>query len=139
MDKIVKFSGEYDWLSNFSPVYDFLTVEHVYQSAKTTDSHVRNEILNAATPTIAKRLGKRCKLREDWDRIKIPVMRDALVWKFSLGSELAWLLFNTGDAILEEGNWWGDTFWGVCDGEGENNLGRLLMQRRDFIRQIYGG
>ena len=139
MDKVSKFTGEFAWLSNFAPVYDFLTVEHVYQSTKTTDPTVRDEILNAPSATNAKRLGKKCKIRKDWDRIKIPVMRDAIAWKFSLGSEFAWLLLNTGDAILEEGNTWGDIFWGVCDGEGQNNLGILLIQRRQFIRQIYRG
>jgi hypothetical protein len=31
---------------------------------------------------------------------------------------------------LIEGNNWGDTFFGVCNGEGENWLGRLLMNLR---------
>lgn len=36
----------------------------------------------------------------------------------------------TGNAELIEGNTWNDTFWGVCNGEGENNLGKLLMKVR---------
>lgn len=40
----------------------------------------------------------------------------------------------TGDAELIEGNNWGDTFWGVCNGRGENMLGKLLMEIRDYLR-----
>jgi predicted NAD-dependent protein-ADP-ribosyltransferase YbiA (DUF1768 family) len=43
----------------------------------------------------------------------------------------AFLLAATSPAELIEGNTWHDTFWGVCDGIGENNLGRLLMKIRD--------
>jgi predicted NAD-dependent protein-ADP-ribosyltransferase YbiA (DUF1768 family) len=36
----------------------------------------------------------------------------------------------TFDGHIEEGNWWNDTFWGVCRGKGHNNLGKLIMQIR---------
>lgn len=35
-----------------------------------------------------------------------------------------------GDAELIEGNTWGDRIWGVCDGVGENRLGKILMRVR---------
>ena len=54
--------------------------------------------------------------------------------KFKPGSELAGKLLNTGDAELVEGNHWGDRYWGVCDGEGQNKLGKLLMQVRGELR-----
>ena len=44
-------------------------------------------------------------------------------------------LLATGDAYLEEGNYWNDTTWGVCNGVGENRLGKILMQVRDEIRR----
>lgn len=43
------------------------------------------------------------------------------------------MLINTGDAELIEGNSWGDTFWGECNGIGENNLGKILMKIRKEI------
>ena len=46
-------------------------------------------------------------------------------------------LINTGDAILIEGNTWGDTYWGVCDGVGENRLGKLLMEVREECKKRY--
>lgn len=45
-------------------------------------------------------------------------------------------LVGTGDAMLVEGNTWGDKFWGVCRGEGENQLGKLLMERRAFLAAL---
>jgi len=48
-----------------------------------------------------------------------------------LGSLLA-----TGTEELIEGNKHNDTFWGVCAGVGENNLGKLLMRvRADAIER----
>ena len=39
-------------------------------------------------------------------------------------------LIDTGDIELVEVNSWGDTFYGVCNGVGENHLGKLLMKIR---------
>ena len=38
------------------------------------------------------------------------------------------------DALLEEGNTWGDRVWGVCQGQGENRLGKILMKVREELR-----
>ena len=40
-------------------------------------------------------------------------------------------LLATGEAEIVEGNDWDDTFFGVCNGVGENQLGKLLMKIRD--------
>lgn len=48
--------------------------------------------------------------------------------------ELRTKLLSTGDLEIIEGNHWGDTFWGVCNGTGENHLGRILMQVREDLR-----
>lgn len=47
-------------------------------------------------------------------------------------------LLDTANKPLIEENWWGDKFWGVCEttGEGENWLGRLLMDLRNHIKMI---
>ena len=60
--------------------------------------------------------------------------RQLLRSKFS-DPELAEALLATGDAELVEGNTWGDPFWGVYKGKGENMLGRLLMEVRGEIRR----
>lgn len=44
-------------------------------------------------------------------------------------------LINTQDAYLEEGNKWGDTFWGTVEGKGQNVLGNLLMEVRELLKK----
>lgn len=39
----------------------------------------------------------------------------------------------TGNEMLVEGNNWHDKFWGVCGGEGENHLGKMLMHIRERL------
>jgi ribA/ribD-fused uncharacterized protein len=136
--KIDSFRGNYRFLSNFFPAlcnYEgivYPTVEHGYQAAKSLNQDVRKTIAGALTSQEAKALGRNVVLRPDWESVKIQVMRDLIALKFS-NREIANLLRLTGDAELIEGNWWGDTFWGVCNGVGENWLGRLLMEQRDLL------
>jgi predicted NAD-dependent protein-ADP-ribosyltransferase YbiA (DUF1768 family) len=67
--------------------------------------------------------------------VKVQIMRDLLVEKFSQEPERS-ILLATGDEELVEGNWWHDTFWGQCPvGHGENMLGKLLMELREAIRK----
>lgn len=77
----------------------------------------------------AKRRGYRVKLRDDWELVKLGIMEDLVRQKFN-EKTLGDMLLATGDAELVEGNDWGDKFWGVCDGEGQNMLGKILMKVR---------
>lgn len=137
--QIRSFTGAYLFLSNFSPApiqYEeigYPSVEHAYQAAKTLDPLQRRAIAARPYARQAKRAGRGVTLRPDWDTVKLDVMRTLLAEKFKVGTELAARLRATGDTELVEGNWWGDRFWGVCHGEGENWLGRLLMERRDVL------
>ena len=54
--------------------------------------------------------------------------------KFTQNPGLLDKLLATGDAELVEGNTWGDQVWGVCDGVGENHLGKTLMRIRSELR-----
>ena len=64
-DIIDSFTGQYRFLSNFSPAQIrmrgmlYPTVEHAYQAAKTTDERERRVVRTAPTPAGAKRAGKR--------------------------------------------------------------------------------
>lgn len=143
MKVIDSFSGDYAFLSNFYPAdvwADFTvgnivrcmlvrTVEHAYQAMKTVDEGSFFKICHANTPGKAKRYGKQVELRKDWESVKIQIMERLLRQKF-FHDELATKLKATGDAELIEGNTWGDRFWGVCQGVGENHLGKLLMKIR---------
>ena len=137
---IHSFSGEYEWLSNFSesPIQDehhltYPTVEHYFQAKKAVAYEDMIEIARAATPGEAKKLGRRVYMRRDGENIKLDVMETALRKKFSI-PELREKLIATGDKVLVEGNWWHDTYWGVCNGEGQNNLGLLLMKIRKELQ-----
>jgi ribA/ribD-fused uncharacterized protein len=136
--QITSFTGEYEFLSNFSwsPVLhdsiQYPTVEHAFQAAKTYDKDERRRIAALPTPGMAKRAGRKVKLRKNWNEMRVKVMRTLLRKKF-LHPGLAGKLLATEDAELIEGNSWGDTFWGVCNGVGENRLGKLLMEIREEL------
>lgn len=136
---INRFDGQYFFLSNFYPtkvVFEgiiFESAEHAYQAAKSTDPKVRAKFLSANSAKEAKALGRKIKLRPDWEQIKLDIMLRVVKSKFKHNIQIADKLLATGDEELVEGNNWNDTFWGVCDGVGENHLGKILMQVREEI------
>lgn len=144
---IDSFSGDYAFLSNFYPspipvaiteneTYNAPTVEHYFQYMKTISDEEGHGILAARTPGEAKRLGRKSRLRPDWEQVKVQVMRDALRLKFST-PQMKSRLLSTGNEFLVEGNSWNDTFWGVCEGKGRNMLGYLLMEIREELKNEY--
>lgn len=138
---INSFSGKYCFLSSFYPTQIkyggiYPTAEHAFQAAKTLSMNERFKIAQLATPGQAKRAGRKVTLRADWEDIKLQVMEEILLVKF-FNRELAEKLISTGGQMLVEGNNWGDTFWGVCDGKGQNHLGKLLMGVRAICRKKF--
>ena len=141
-NKITLFKDDNGYLSNFYPCtvvlddVEYPSVEHAYQAAKTSDPQMRQKIKEATTPGKAKRMGKGLKLNMSvpaWNVVKVAIMYDLVKQKFSKEPFRTGLI-DTGDAELIEGNWWGDTFWGVSYGKGENNLGKILMLVREELR-----
>jgi ribA/ribD-fused uncharacterized protein len=137
-EPVREFQGIYRPFSNFwnGKVND-ATVEHYFQASKTTDPTQRSASMNAATPGIAKKMGGKVTLRSDWEEIKIPVMAHFVARKFANNTQARNLLISTEHALLQEGNTWGDKFWGVDlnTGEGENHLGTILMAIRATYMQ----
>lgn len=135
-NRIESFRGDYRFLSNFyraKTVYkgvEYPTTEHAYQAAKSNDERIRRIIAKLRTPKEAKHTGQMIKLRSDWEGVKVCIMTALLKSKFS-DINLMDKLVATGNAYLVEGNYWKDTFWGVYNGEGENMLGRILMDIRN--------
>jgi hypothetical protein len=139
------FTGQWFFLSNFSPYpvsYDditYPTVEHAFQALKTLDQVRRRQVAGAATPGIAKKMGRKLVLRDDWEQIKEKVMQRLLAIKFE-DPALAELLLATGSADLVEGNNWHDQIWGSCRcprhlyDPGRNLLGRFLADLRAQLR-----
>lgn len=151
---ITEFKGEFNWLSNFYWHYsDELTAEHYFQAAKVERTpgfpmgvhHPKENIgwatviYNAPTPGKAKRLGRQCPLRVDWEEVKDSMM-ESVLWNKYINPTLNQWLLATGDIPLEEGNYWHDNYWGNClcdkckDLPGLNKLGKMLMALRTRLR-----
>lgn len=138
MDDIRGFYGKYRWLSNFwkAPViFDglwFPTVENAYQAAKERTRQQRMSYMNVK-PEMAKKMGCDVELRDDWENVKFDIMHDLVFQKFNDNEKLGGKLLATGEVSIIEDNTWGDIYWGVCKGVGENNLGKILMDVRDSL------
>lgn len=137
MSCIDRFFGEFRFLSNFWPVVvtldgvEYPSVEHAYQAAKTLDPSERERVRSMPTAKDAKRVSYSLSgKRSDWHEVNVGIMRCLLEQKFSV-PELRAALDATKGFELIEGNTWNDIHWGVCNGVGENMLGRLLMDIRD--------
>jgi len=137
---IHEFQGYYRPFSNFWTIQiefegDYYpSTENAYQAAKCANREDRQKFFNIR-PSEAKALGKPGVLpkRKDWHEVNLQIMYELNKQKFE-ANFLKSLLLSTGDEILQEGNTWGDTFWGVCNGKGENNFGKILMRIRSELR-----
>jgi ribA/ribD-fused uncharacterized protein len=146
------FFGEYRFLSNFWPAKVFLdgeeynSVENAYQAAKYRKEY-RDFFKKCAakeTTDYVKENDEGKYPKEEWEAMRDGVMKDLLAQKYDkdLNPEIHGQLISTGKKYLEETNYWGDTYWGVNkndaseEGIGENNLGKLLMEIRDAIKEI---
>jgi len=102
-----------------------------------------NKIHAASSPGSAKKLGGQrrgpCKLRPDWEEVKVDLMKDILFAKFDQNDDLKAILLATGDRELREhtprDKFWGD---GGKKGNGKNMLGKLLMSVREELTEHNG-
>lgn len=113
------------------------TSEHYFQAMKFTDEAYRERIREANRPMVAAQLGRSrdVPIRQDWESVKIDVMRRAVQAKFEAYPALRSLLLSTGDEMIIE-DAAGDSFWGCgSEGNGENWLGRILMEIREQLSE----
>lgn len=140
MSDIKEFQEDNRFLSNFISVRVrfegtvYPSVENAYQAAKCMLLSDRPKFENCLAHE-AKRLGKTIPMRADWNQIKQNVMYDLVKQKFTEYPEFSKKLIDTGECRIEEGNRWGDTYWGVDirTGEGDNRLGQMLMDIRSDL------
>lgn len=138
---ILGFFNEYRFLSNFHlcPIniwgIDFSSSEQAYVYRKSDDPEFQQKVLAEHHPGKVKKIGSEYKLRPHWNNIRRHLMEHILLNKFRQNPELKKALLDTGRRYIEETNWWHDTYWGVCEGVGENNLGQLLMLVRTILRR----
>lgn len=125
------------FLSNFYPckiifeTVEYPSVENAYQAAK-CQNLADTKLFVSCSAISAKKLGRKVKIKKDWETQKIEIMHQLLIQKFTEPT-LRQKLFETNPHELIEENYWGDTFWGRYNGEGLNILGQLLMDVRSDI------
>jgi ribA/ribD-fused uncharacterized protein len=153
--------GLHGFLSNFyrCPLeigqLGYASTEHFYQAAKTLDPEVHEYIRSAPTPGEARRRGRECRCRPDWEEVvgtpalaakfmdekgsvvelvKDHFMYSALIAKFSI-PELGRRLLSTDTHELIEASLF-DSYWGEGRGYGKNKLGRMLQLIRTCTRSV---
>ena len=137
---------KYEWLSNFYPCeievdgIIYPTVEHAYVSFKNpTDVEFLAKCRDKnIEPGKIKKEGEKINIHgfHKWKKMKVGIMRELLIKKYTQ-EPFRTLLLETKNQNIQEGNYWGDRFWGVDlkvnPNEGENYLGRLTMNIRHLL------
>lgn len=140
---IKEFQNEYRWLSNFAPCKivlngtSFPSVEHAYMSAKSNDPEWKNICADSLLwPGKVKRMSRKVKLISNWEVKKTEIMEQCLKQKYKQ-EPYKTKLINTGNILIQEGNYWNDRFWGVClkTNIGENILGKMIMKIRNQLQK----
>ena len=133
-------SNKYAFLSNFYPCrveYNgliFDSTEAAFQAQKEIHEESKRKYCNVP-PNVAKSLGRRAKLRPDWEYIKDQIMYEVVKAKFIQNEDFADLLLKVSEPIVED-NTWGDTYWGRCNGIGKNKLGEILERIKSEIKEM---
>ena len=149
------FTNQYRYLDNsFHSPFRYRgqwwdTVTHAYQAMKTDDKDEQRKIMLAPNPSAAYLLGKRVRLRENWDRIRDFVMMECIIKKFEQNEQIRKKLIETKDEVLIAKNYWHDNYWGVCNCKDckvynevckdNNKLGIILMEVRESFKMQNGG
>jgi ribA/ribD-fused uncharacterized protein len=153
------FQGRWFFLSNFFPCeiehkgIKYPSVEHYYVAMKVTEIQLLNGqyytagdfrelIAKIKLPADVKKIGQKIKVRRDWEEKKLEFMNWGVREKFK-NEKLSELLLLTADLEIVENNYWHDNFWGSCTcsrcgRKGENNLGKILMNVRQELKQQRG-
>lgn len=137
------FVGEFEFLSNYCLldipiVIDglvFDNAEAAYQAMKSLDEEVKSRF-QEFSPYEAKKVGKTIQVRENWEDIKVSIMKTVVRKKFIANPHLGYKLKDTHPEMLIDSNRDNDRFWGVDipNHVGENQLGKILMQIRSELR-----
>jgi N-glycosidase YbiA len=112
------------------------SVEHFYQASKYEGTPYLKIIQSASDSKEAYRLSKQFSehRRPDFKEYKLDYMKRGTMQKFKENPDILKILLETGDETIIErcGN---DIYWGQDEnGVGENNMGKILMQVREYFR-----
>ena len=134
-------AGPWAPFSNFYPVAFELggitwhSSEQAFMYGKSDDPEYKRAILGTRTAWAAKKLGRTCTLRPEWETIKVPWMGKVLRAKFSQVPMCRELLLSTGERPIHEScqdSQWGG---GPLFPNGRDLLGKCLVDTRTWLRQ----
>ena len=147
-------TANWSWLSSFHPVSGFFyhkgkkykTVEHAFNAQKCTDTKYQNLFrmdsstyigdvaLKAKTTGSSKSFeSSGFKKREDWDTVRVSIMKECVLAAFKSDPKLTQKLIDTHPQPLHHTGFKVGTFWGMQKGVGENNHGKILMEIRSTL------
>ena len=150
-----KVAEEYGWMGNMAPYpikFDgkvWLTSESLFQSMRFDDDSVKEIIRGEKSP-----MGAKMKAKKNRDQmVVVPMseldvenMRKCVKMKFDAHPQLKRQLMNTKDAFIYEdiGNrngerhkFWGAKKWSESEGDGNNMMGKILMDlREEYLKEI---
>lgn len=110
----------------------YKSVEHFFQAMKATNFEDHEAVRNAATPGLAKKIGRKITLRADWEHVKYEVMLVGLRAKFAERVYKQVMIGDRNLMLAEDSPT--DFVWGIRDADGgftgENLLGKALMEVR---------
>ncbi len=141
-ERVCFYEQDFYVLSNFSSFNlrwkgkIFPTSEHAYHSEKFENGDLSEAIRTAPSAHEAFKFAERAKWlrRDDWDDVKVDIMREILRAKVEQHEYVRRKLLATGDRELVE-NSWRDDFWGWGPNrDGQNMLGKLWMEIRAWLR-----
>eukprot|EP01062_Namystynia_karyoxenos_P000729 TRINITY_DN10270_c2_g2_i1.p1 TRINITY_DN10270_c2_g2~~TRINITY_DN10270_c2_g2_i1.p1 ORF type:complete len:4220 (+),score=1424.11 TRINITY_DN10270_c2_g2_i1:60-12662(+) len=137
------YAKEWGELTSFSVAHfvvkgkKYSSVEHFFQSMKFEGRPEEDEVRQADTSELARQLGRKYPLREDWDAVKEQVLLVGVRAKFAQNPHLKEKLLSTERCPLHFADA-EDSFWGTAlkkDGSpGDNRYGLILERVRDELR-----
>ena len=150
-----KVAEKYGWMGNMAPYpikcdgKVWLTSEALFQSMRYDDVSVKEMIRVEKSPMGAKMKSKKYKgqmVIVPMSELDVENMRKCVKMKFDQHPQLKRQLINTKDAFIYEdiGNRNGERhkFWGVkklseSEADGNNMMGRILMElREEYLKEI---
>lgn len=146
LEVIDNFNDYFDFLNNEYPcqVYYqgliYRSVAHAYQAARSDQQHIREKIGLADTLQELYDIASKVEDPPNWQNDRLRVMEKLLRDKFRRNRDLRDKLKATGTRELINTYWEYSTsnvYWGVVEGKGQNQLGRLLSNiRHDIIHNV---
>ena len=142
--KFYKSQEKYGCFPNFTKIPISLdgkmwpSSEHFYQSQKFLDEDLQEQVRLAKWAGEAAQIGrdKKLPLRDDWEIVKLDIMRQVVRAKVDQHEYIKELLLSTGNEEIIE-NSPRDYFWGCGkSGTGLNWLGKIWMEVREELKTI---